>query len=97
MRLRLDSDDPEVNFKKIEDVSRQSPMLHGTFEFRSIELKELGTAVKYKHNLAFIPKDFIITRGSATISTVTEPDDTFIYFNVSAPTTVRIVYGSWEA
>lgn len=110
-KLQLDTfetDSPiRKNFKAIEDDRREMVIPKANFKFIEFDIDQAYTGgdpitsdntFYLKHNLSFIPKDFIITSVSneATVTILyDETDEDFVYIEADGDCTVRMFMGSY--
>ncbi len=94
-------DDPtrDLLFRVIQYIER-NPLLSFGFEFVEHTFNAAGSGQVVPHSLGFIPKDIILTSktGSGTVTfNYSAFTKTGISVDVSAPTTIRILVGTYRS
>lgn len=86
------------NFKTLEDFVNTQPLFKGFFSFYEIAIP-MGANFKFRHRLAFQPKDvlFLSCTGGATVTfNYDNFDREFIDVTASAITRARFFLGRYE-
>ena len=90
----------QQNMKAISDIFNTNPFLKGQWRFMEITIQNTATAVKYQHNLPFIPTDVLVTstlNGTITFKYASFDKD-FLVFDATvttAPMVVRALVGRY--
>lgn len=87
------------NFRKIDEVFKQEPILNGAFKFFQIVLPASVNNLNYNHHLGFLPRDVIelsVSNGQAVIWNYDSFTDTFIQFTTTGACTIRAFIGTYR-
>ena len=89
----------QENFRNILNYTQSQPWLQGDWKFYEVAFTTAVTNFRFKHNLAFRPKDILLTAktGSATVTFNYDLfSSEFLDITTDAATTIRFFAGSYR-
>jgi hypothetical protein len=87
------------NFKRLNALLEESPLLKGEFKFFELVLTGAVTNLSLKHNLGFQPKDILqtsVTEGVTVTWKYASFTPTDVVLTTSAACTIRVFIGRYE-
>lgn len=88
----------QENFKRIQQFTRDEPLVNGNFKFFKITVPGAFTGRRFKHNLGFVPQDVLFlsaTNGVIPVWKYDKFDVDFIEFDTSGATVIRAFIGKY--